>query len=376
MTNQDNARLITRILSESPAVLAPMAGITDKIFRRLVRERGGGLAYTEMISAKALVYANQKTRDMLDISDDQGDTAIQLFGSEPDIMAEASIMAQEAGATFIDINMGCPVSKVVKNGEGSALLEKPELAAKIVSAMAKACALPISVKIRLGVSADRIVTPDFAVRMREAGASLIAAHARTRDQYYGGKADWEQIRLIKQAIDIPLIGNGDVRTPEDAVRMTRETGCDAVMIGRACLGDPWLPGRINRYLLASAADRDSGDAHRGPGDVDRIPNDVGRIPDAAGRIPGESGRFPDAIGKIPNDVGRIPDAADRISMALEHCRLLIALKGEKKALPEIRKHFAWYLKGLPRTSALKNKLFHCATYDEARELLEEYMSEI
>jgi len=356
------AEKIRRILNENPVILAPMAGITDKTFRALVREQGGGFAYTEMISAKALTYANQKTKAMLDISGEQESVAIQLFGSEPDIMARAALMAGEAGAAFIDINMGCPMAKVVKNGEGSALLDKPALAAEIVSAMAKACDAPVSVKIRLGESADRIVTPGFALRMQEAGASLVAVHARTRDQYYGGKADWERIGLIKRALSIPVIGNGDIWSPEDALRMTRETGCDAVMVGRACLGNPWLPGRITRFLRGMIRGQDAGvSAEDTSGDE--------RSADISAR-----GATVDARNADADERGaeKPPDAAARINMALEHCRRLIAIKGEKKAIPEARKHFAWYLKGLPGTAALKGKLFHCVKYDEAFELLRDY----
>ena len=320
-----NVAAMAGLLGGSPVLLAPMAGVTDCTFRGLAREQGAGLMYTEMISAKALSYDNAKTQALMDIDDEHGLTAVQFFGTEAPLMADAAVKAQAKGAAFVDVNMGCPVPKVVGNGEGSALLEKPALAAEIVRAMAEAADIPVTVKIRLGMDASRIVTPDFALRMEEAGAAMIAVHGRTRDQYYSGKADWARIRAIKDAVHVPVVGNGDIRAPEDARRMLEETGCDAVMVGRAAMGNPWLPGRIARYLLH-----------------------------------GEQGCEPDR------------DA--RIAMALEHCRRLIARKGEKKAMPEMRKHMAWYLKGLPGTAALKDKLFHCTLYTEAESLLTAYSS--
>ena len=284
------------------------------------------MTYTEMISAKALSYGNVKTQALLDISGEQGPVAVQFFGSEPEIMAEAAAKAEAMGAAFVDVNMGCPVPKVVKNNEGSALLEKPELAARIVAAMTGAVDIPVTVKIRLGLDAGRLIAESFAPRMEAAGASMVAVHARTRDQFYSGKADWDQIRLIKEAVSVPVIGNGDIWAPEDARRMLDETGCDAVMIGRAALGNPWLAGRI-----------------------------IGCLRDG--------------------DEGAAPGKQERIAMALEHSRRLAALKGEKKAIPEMRKHLAWYLKGLPRTAPLKEKLFHCRSTKEVEELFSMYLSD-
>ncbi|MCL1848899.1 MAG: tRNA dihydrouridine synthase DusB [Clostridiales bacterium] len=358
LNHENNIELMKSILEENPAVLGPMAGITDYTFRQLAREHGAGLTYTEMISAKALSYNNAKTHALMDIDDEQGMTAVQFFGSEEGVMAEAARQAQDRGALFVDVNMGCPVPKVVKNGEGSALLENPELAARIVRAMANAVDVPITVKIRLGVDSRHLVTPDFALRMEEAGASMIAVHGRTREQYYSGKADWSQIRVIKEAVKAPVVGNGDIRSPEDARRMMEETGCNAVMIGRAALGNPWLTGRIARYLL-----RQGGDAV-----IDR---------DAEQAPAPEAGLRPDRVsGWDPLQTpDREPSRDERIAMALEHCRRLILIKGEKKAMPEMRKHLAWYLKGLPGTAALKDRLFHCVKYAEAEALLQAYAND-
>lgn len=313
----------------NPVVLAPMAGITDKTYRQIAREQGAGLVCTEMVSAKALSYHNIKTQELLDISGEEPPVVAQLFGSEPEVMAAAAVRAQELGAAMVDVNMGCPVPKVVKNREGSALLERPELAAGIVSAMVRAVEIPVSVKIRLGMTPERIVAVEFAKRMADAGASLVTVHGRTRDQYYSGQADWSMIRQVKEALvpfGVPVIGSGDIWRPEDAKRMLEETGCDAVMIGRGALGNPWLLGRTARYLAGQP------------------------------------------LAELPE-----PAAAEKVAMALEHCRRLVALKGEAKGMPEMRKHLAWYLKGLPRTAALKEKLFHTRTDEEAESLLREYL---
>ena len=317
---------------ENPVVLAPMAGITDKTYRRIARDQGAGLVYTEMVSAKALSYHNVKTQELLDISGEEPPVVVQIFGSQPEIMAAAAVAAQSQGAAMVDVNMGCPVPKVVKNREGSALLEQPRLAEAIVTAMAKAVTVPVSVKIRLGMTPERIVAVEFARRMALAGARVVAVHGRTRDQYYSGRANWEMIARVKEALaplGVPVIGNGDIWQPEDAGRMLAETGCDAVMIGRGALGNPWLLGRTARYL---------------------------------GGTP---------LAELPE-----PSAAERITMALEHSRRLVARKGEKKGMPEMRKHLAWYLKGLPRTAALKEQLFHTRTYEQAAELLKGYLEEL
>lgn len=315
---------IGSLIIDNPVILAPMAGITDKTFRIIAKDFGVGLIYTEMISAKALSYKNIKTQALLDLSGEKGPIAVQIFGSEPAVMAEAALKAQAEGAAMVDINMGCPVPKVVKNREGSALLDEPELAADIVSAIVKAVNIPVSVKIRLGLTQDKIVAVEFARRMAAAGASVICLHARTREQYYSGKADWTWIKRVKESVSVPVFGNGDIWTAGQGLRMLEETGCDGIMIGRGALGNPWLLGQTVRLL--------------------------------AGEEPG------------PN-----PTKADKIGMAIKHMHQLVAHKGQAKGIPEMRKHLAWYLKGLPHTSELKEKLFHCKTMSEAEELLLAYL---
>ncbi|MCR4440701.1 MAG: tRNA dihydrouridine synthase DusB [Peptococcaceae bacterium] len=307
-------------------VLAPMAGITDKAFRLIARAHGCGLVYTEMISAKALTYRDVKTKALLDLTGEKPPIAVQLFGSEPEVMAEGASIAVQQGADIVDVNMGCPVPKIVKNGEGSALLEKPGTACRIVRAMAEAVQVPVTVKMRIGWNRENIVAVDFARRLEEAGASAIAVHGRTRDQYYSGKADWSVIREVKKAVTVPVIGNGDIWSPSDAARMLEETGCDAVMLGRGVLGNPWLVSNTILFLKGEEFN--------------------------------------------------LPGHAQRIRAAVEHLDLMIELKGELAGAREMRKHLAWYLKGLPHTAHLKEGIFKAKTRAEMVELLEEYLRQL
>ncbi len=311
------------ILRENPITLAPMAGITDKAFRIIARNHGCGLIYTEMVSAKALLYNNKATQSLVDLTGEDPPIAVQLFGSEPPLMAEAARIAASAGASVIDVNMGCPVPKVVKNQEGSALLEKPELAGKIVKEIVRAVEIPVTVKMRIGWTKENIVALDFAKGMQDAGASAVAIHGRTREQFYSGKADWEMIKRVKEALVIPVIGNGDIWTPSDAKNMLELTGCDGVMVGRGALGNPWLISRIGNFLAGKEE--------------------------------------------------KLPAPGQKIKGAIQHLDLVVCLKGELQGVREMRKHLAWYLKGLPRTARIKDSIFRAKTRLEVTNILEEYM---
>lgn len=305
--------------------LAPMAGITDKAFRIIAREHGCGLVYTEMISAKALTYKNVRTKALLDLEGEEPPLAVQLFGCEPETMAEAAKIVVAAGAQLIDINMGCPVPKVVKNGEGSALLTNSKLAVEIVKAMVSTVSVPITVKIRSGWDQENVVAVSFAQKMEQAGAKALAVHGRTREQFYSGSADWEIIKQVKAAVTIPVIGNGDIWSAQDARRMLEETGCDAVMLGRGVRGNPWLISQVSHYL--------------------------------------EKGEL-----LLP------PSPEEKIKGALRHLDLVIKLKGEYIGLKEMRSHLVWYLKGMPRTSSLKEAIFRSEKVEEVRGLLETYLA--
>lgn len=303
-------------------VLAPMAGVTDKAFRLIAREHGCGLIYTEMISAKALTYKNIRTKALLDLTGEEQPIAVQLFGSEPETMADAARIAVGEGAQILDINMGCPVPKVVKNGEGSALLNNKDVAYRIVRAMAKAVKVPITVKIRAGWNQEDINAVDFAKKMEEAGASAVAVHGRTREQFYAGQADWEIIKRVRDNVEIPVIGNGDIWTPQDAQEMLNATGCDAVMLGRGVLGNPWLISRVRRYQQGEEVSP--------------------------------------------------PTLQEKIKGAIKHLDLTIKLKGEVMGVREMRKHLAWYLKGLPYTAPLKEMIYKAVTREDIIDLLKGY----
>ena len=303
--------------------LAPMAGITDKAFRIIAREHGCGLVYTEMISAKALTYKNVRTKTLIDLQGEEPPLAVQLFGCEPKTMAEAAKIVAAEGAQLIDINMGCPVPKVVKNGEGSALLKNPQLAVEIVRAVVSAVSVPITVKIRSGWDMESLIAVSFAEKMENAGVRAIAVHGRTREQFYSGRADWGIIKQVKAAVMIPVIGNGDIWSAQDAGKMLEETGCDGVMLGRGVCGNPWLISQVCHYL--------------------------------------EKGEV-----LLP------PNPEEKIKGALRHLELILKLKGENLGLKEMRKHLVWYLKGMPHTAALKEVIFRTEKAEEVRELLEAY----
>lgn len=306
---------------ENNVILAPMAGVTDLPFRVLCREQGAGCVVTEMVSAKAILYNNRNTRELLQIDPAERPAAVQLFGSEPDIMAEIAARLEEGPYDYIDVNMGCPVPKIVNNGEGSALMKNPKRAEKVLTAMVKAVKKPVTVKFRKGFNDLSVNAVEFAKMAESCGAAAVAVHGRTREQYYSGKADWDIIRQVKEAVRIPVIGNGDIFKPEDAGRMLKETGCDGIMVGRGAKGNPWLFGRINHYL------------------------DTGEV------LPG-------------------PSMAEIKAMILRHGRMLVRFKGEGVAMREMRGHMAWYTKGMPHSATLRNEINQVETLEGFVELLD------
>ena len=298
---------IGNTILENNVILAPMAGVTDLPFRLLCREQGAGCVVTEMVSAKAILYNNRNTKELMQIHPQERPAAIQLFGSDPDIMAQIAARIEDGPYDFIDVNMGCPVPKVVNNGEGSALMKNPKQAEKVLSAMVKAVKKPVTVKFRKGFNDTSVNAVEFAKMAEGSGVAAVAVHGRTREQYYSGKADWDIIRQVKEAVKIPVIGNGDIFTPQDAGRMMEETGCDGIMVARGAKGNPWIFRRINHYL------------------------DTGEI------LPG-------------------PSIEEIQAMILRHGHMLAAYKGEQTAMREMWGHVAWYTKGMPHSAALRNEI--------------------
>lgn len=304
-------------------ILAPMAGVTDLPFRLLCKEQGCGILYSEMVSAKALHYNNANTNELLRMEPQEAPMALQLFGSEPEIMAEAVEKLNDMPFAFFDVNMGCPVPKVVNNKEGSALMNNPKLAADIINAMVRVSKKPVTVKIRKGFKATDANAPEFAKALEAAGAAAVAVHGRTREQYYSGTADWDIIRQVKESVSIPVIGNGDIKSEQDAVRMFDETGCDGLMIGRAAQGNPWLFKRIKTYF--------------------------------------ETGEV------LPK-----PTYAEIFEMILRHARLQVKYKGEYLGIREMRKHVGWYTEGLPYSAKLRNNVNQIETYAQLEEMFLAY----
>ena len=304
---------------DMPVFLAPMAGVTDRAFRETVRSLGGKYVVTEMISDKALNYLNSRTLRMLDIKEEPEPRIVQLFGSDPDNMARAAQLAESLGADILDINMGCPTAKIVKNGEGSALLRNLPLATEIASAVVRAVQLPVTVKIRLGWSGEEIVAPELAQRLEAVGVGMITLHARTREQFYNGQAEWQWISRLKEVTKIPIIGNGDITQPEQARQMIEQTGCDGIMVGRGALGNPWLIPHIQHYL-----------------------------------------RY---------DILLPPPAwEERIALALQHFERVLAYKGERIGLNEMRKHAVWYIKGLRFAAMLRNRIMQAQEVQEMKDM--------
>lgn len=307
---------IGQVEIDSQLALAPMAGVTDAAYRQICSELGAGLTYTELVSAKALCYQDKKSRLLLHPFPGETPFAAQIFGSEIACMAEAAQIAIEAsGADLLDINMGCPVGKVVSSGDGAALMRDPEKAARLAEAVVKASSVPVTVKMRRGWDKGSINAVELSRMLEAVGVSAIAIHGRTRVQMYGGKADWTTIREVKEAVSIPVIANGDIFSPEDAVRILRQTGADLAMIGRGCFGNPWL------FQQAAAAL--AGDA-------------------------------------IPEH----PPLADRCDTAVRQIELAAQYNCEKIAVLNARRHYAWYLKGVPHASYYKEQIVHMETLDD------------
>ena len=305
---------------ENIYILGPMAGVTDLPFRLLCREQGAGLLCMEMVSAKAILYNNRNTEQLLTIHPDEKPVSLQLFGSDPKIMSEMAKRIEERPFAILDINMGCPVPKVVKNGEGSALMKNPKLVYEIVSAIVKAIEKPVTVKIRKGFDDDHVNAVEIAKIIEEAGASAIAVHGRTREQYYSGKADWDIIRQVKEAVSIPVIGNGDVTSPQKAVALQEQTGCDGVMIARGAEGNPWIFSEMIEY---------------------------------------------EKTGVVPPR----PDKDEVRKMMLRHARLQLDYKGEYQGIREMRKHVSWYTKGIPGAARLRERINAVESYEELENLL-------
>lgn len=314
---------IGNVKLENNIALGPMAGVTDLPFRILCKEQGAGLIYTEMVSAKGIFYQNKNTEELLLVEECERPVALQLFGSDPKIMSEMAKRIEERNFDILDINMGCPVPKIVNNGEGSALMKNPVLAGQIVEAVAKAVKKPVTVKIRRGFGKDECSAPDFAKVLEESGAAAIAVHGRTREQFYSGEADWDVIRKVKERVGIPVIGNGDIFTPEAAERLLRETGCDGVMIARGARGNPWIFDQTVKYLRS---------------------------------------------GVIPEK----PSFDEVMEMIKRHAELITEFKGEYIGIREMRKHVAWYTTGYKGSARLRGQINEIETMPELTELLEKY----
>lgn len=318
---------IGKIKLKNNVFLAPMAGITDKAFRILCKRQGCGLTYTEMVSAKGLHYKSENTEELLELAEEEVPAVVQIFGSDPDIMAETAAEVQERGASIIDINMGCPTPKIVRNGDGCALMLKPELVREIVRSVVGTVSVPVTVKIRKGWDEDSVNAVQVAGIAEAEGASAVTVHGRTREQFYSGTADWGIIREVKNSLGIPVVGNGDILAPQDAGRMLEETGCDAVMIGRGAQGNPWIFSRTVQYLTA-------------------------------GRL-------------LPE-----PSAEERLGMIIQHLSMAVAFKGENTGVKEMRKHAAWYLKGLHGSSQVKTEIHKAVRLQQIKDILGQYLEEL
>ena len=302
--------------------LAPMAGVTDSAFRLICKQQGCGLVYSEMVSSKGMMYESKNTKKLLEIDDEEEKVALQLFGSNPQVLAEtAARLDSEDKIAIFDINMGCPAPKITKNGDGSALMLNPKLIGQIVSAVSKATKKPVTIKIRKGYDDNNLNAFEIAKIAESSGAAAIAIHGRTREQFYSGNADWDIIKKIKQHLSIPVIGNGDIDSPQKAKEIFEYTGCDAIMIGRAAQGNPWIFKRVIHYLNT---------------------------------------------GEILSE----PTFKERIEMALFHLKKMVELKGEIVGVREMRKHIGWYIKGLPKSAEMRVIINKISEYNEMKNILE------
>ncbi len=316
---------IGNVTLDNNLILAPMAGITDLPFRLLCKEQGAGLLCMEMISAKAISFGNKKTEELMKILPQERPVSLQLLGSDPEILADVAAKIEERDFDILDFNMGCPVPKVVNNNEGSALMLDEQLTGEILSKLVKAVKKPVTVKIRKGFDEEHVNAVEIAKIAENCGVAAVAVHGRTRAQYYSGRADWDIIRQVKEAVSIPVIGNGDIRTAEDVIRMREMTGCDGFMIGRGARGNPWIFSEILHKL--------------------------------------ETGE----------DLPR-PNAQEVVDMVLRHARLLLEEKGEYVGIREIRKHAAWYTAGYRDSSKLRGRINELETYEDMETLFQEFLS--
>lgn len=321
----------------TPVFLAPMAGVTDYVYRKICHEQGCGGSTTELISAKAVLYKNKNTEPLLYTEGDEGNVGLQLFGSSPEIMGSIARELEDRKFAFVDINMGCPVPKVVNNGEGSALMKDPKLAGAIVNSIVNSQSKPVTVKIRSGFDDAHINAPEVARECEKAGAKAIFVHARTREQYYSGKADLSVIKAVKEAVKVPVIGNGDITDEESAYHMIRLTKCDGIMVGRAAKGNPWIFSRFKKMFdTYSVEELKSGEAE--------IKSEYNHV--------------------------NIVDLETRKKMMIRHIRELTAFKGEYIAVREMRKHCGWYTAGIPHATELRKEVNSCESADELVRLVE------
>ncbi|CEN91035.1 tRNA dihydrouridine synthase DusB [Paraclostridium sordellii] len=315
---------IGNVTLDNKVFLSPMAGVTDLPFRLICKDQDCGMLYTEMINAKALCYDDKNTKKMLKIEEEEHPVAVQIFGSDPEFMGEAAEILNEYPNEILDINMGCPAPKVIKNGDGSALMKNPKLAEEVLKSVVKKSKKPVTLKIRKGWDDNSVNAVEIAKIAEASGISALAIHGRTREQYYSGTADWDIIAEIKKNIEIPVIGNGDVFEVEDAINMINKTNCDAIMIGRGAQGNPWIFKRINHYMK------------------------TGEI------LPG-------------------PTCEEKINTALKHLKLAVEEHGEYVAVREMRKHIAWYLKGLRGSARLRDEINKIESYEEVVNKLSYYL---